>query len=333
MRPARASWSPRRTPSDSLGCRGTRRRHRRGPRRGRHRPRRRPVATAPGSGPDATSWPRTGAVATGDRQPAAGRRTGPGARGADPVGVRGRGPTRGASSRGCSSARTWAPRPRRGSSATSGSATGQGRTLGARRRGDPIDPGSILAARAADRGPGGGARGRRERLRQDDDDRQARRPAGEPGQAGEHRRLGHLPRGGVGAARVWAERAGAHLVRQARGADPGRWRSTRSRRRRPGVGRPDRRHRRPAAHEAAADGGAEEGPPGDREGRRPTARRDATRPGRHDGSEWDRAGAGLHRGGGRDGRRAHEARRHGEGGSRPGGARPARGAGQGRRHR
>ena len=43
----------------------------------------------------------------------------------------------------------------------------------------------------------------------------------EPGQAREHRELGHLPRGGVGAARVWAGRADAHLVRQARGADPG----------------------------------------------------------------------------------------------------------------
>ena len=119
---------------------------------------------------------------------------------------------------------------------------------------------------------------------------------------------------------VWAVRAGAHLISQQRGADPGSVvfdavKSSIAQ----GLGRPDRRHGRTAPYEDPADGRAAEDRAGGREGGR-VGDRDPARPRCHHGAEWDRAGQSLHRGGGRVRDRADEARRDREG---RGGARGA----------
>jgi len=123
---------------------------------------------------------------------------------------------------------------------------------------------------------------------------------------------------------VWAERARAHLVRQARGADPGAvaFDAVQAAQARGSdvliVDTAGRLHtKQPLMDELKKV--------------RRVIEKAVGRP--PDETLLVLDATTGHRGGGGDGRGADEARRHGEGGSRPGGARSARGAGQSRRHR
>ena len=115
------------------------------------------------------------------------------------------------------------------------------------------------------------------------DDRQARRApqgegrkvllaAGDTFRAAAEQQLG-----------IWAERAGVDIVALDEGADPGAVAfKALERARAGGPRRGDRRHRRAAADEEAADGAAREDPARARQGAAGGAARDAARAGRHD---------------------------------------------------
>src|SRR5690606_4181350 len=80
-----------------------------------------------------------------------------------------------------------------------------------------------------------------------------------------------------------------------------------------GIRRGHRRHRRAAAHQVAADGGAQEGPPRHGQGARRRPRRDPPRPGRHHGAERHPAGPAVPRGARCHWHRPDQARWHGKG--------------------
>ena len=122
---------------------------------------------------------------------------------------------------------------------------------------------------------------------------------------------------------TWAGRVGAEVVRGPEGARPGRGRLRRGQaghrgRRRHGADR----HRRPAAEQGRPDGRAGQGQAGGREAR--PGRRDAAGARRHHRPERPGAGPGVHRGGQRHRRGAHQAGRHRQGRYRDRGAAQAR---------
>ena len=138
-----------------------------------------------------------------------------------------------------------------------------------------------------DRGPGG----RRQRHRQDDDRRQARRARPPRGRLGRRRRRRHVPGRRGRAARDLGAAGGRRLRRSVHGQDPARSPTTRSRRRVAGPRRRHHRHGRPAAHADEPDGGAGQGAPRDHAEDPGGAARDVARGGRHDGPERPPAGA------------------------------------------
>ena len=172
------------------------------------------------------------------------------------------------------------------------------------------EPATLNVTRNADRDP----RRRRQRHRQDDDDRQARLEAPRARAERDPRRRRHVPRRGRGAARDLGE-ARRRRTSSAPCAGPilPRSRTTPSRRRSARgrdvviVDTAGRLHTQANLMEELAKVRRVI------EGARRRAARDAARRRRHHGPERGAAGAAVRRGGRRDGRRADEARRLGQG--------------------
>ena len=117
---------------------------------------------------------------------------------------------------------------------------------------------------------------------------------------------------------IWANRAGATLVRGKEGADPSSviFDAVKTRHGR-GLRRRHRRHRGPPAHQDRSDGGVAEGAARDRQGRPGRPARDLAGDRLHQRAERDRPGADLHAGDGGFGYRADEAGRHRQGRRHP----------------